>query len=200
MSNREIKRIKHYSDDGINGLTYIDYFISAEEELKLLSDIDKESWNTSLARRTQHYGYIYDYNAKHAAQITTPIPTWCKFVIDRLIEQKIISYIPDQLIVNEYLPGQGIFPHVDNVKSFEDGIVSLSLGSDIIMDFTHNLESSKKKEILLSRLSIIALHRDARYKWRHGITARKTDNKIKRKRRISLTFRKMKLDNIKPLH
>lgn len=40
----------------------------------------------------------------------------------------------DQTIINKYLPGMGIKPHVDLLK-FEDGIVVLSLLSPYVMDF-----------------------------------------------------------------
>lgn len=39
----------------------------------------------------------------------------------------------NQLIINEYNPGQGINPHIDNPILFSSPIVSLSLGSDCIM-------------------------------------------------------------------
>jgi alkylated DNA repair dioxygenase AlkB len=41
----------------------------------------------------------------------------------------------NQLIINEYEPGQGINPHVDNTTLFTDTVVSLSLGSEAIMNF-----------------------------------------------------------------
>ena len=37
---------------------------------------------------------------------------------------------PNQLIVNEYMPGQGIHAHIDR-DLFEDGIVATSLLSNI---------------------------------------------------------------------
>lgn len=40
----------------------------------------------------------------------------------------------NQIIVNEYWPGEGISPHVDKLK-FADGIVSVSLGSTCAMIF-----------------------------------------------------------------
>ncbi len=94
------------------------------------------------------------------------------------------------MIVNEYVPGQGIFPHVDDVSSFEDGIVSLSLGSAICMDL---IKKPEAREGLLKRRSVIAFHGKARYEWRHGIRARKEDRGVKRGTRVSLTFRKMRL-------
>lgn len=176
---------------GIEGLCLVERFLSLEEESALLSSIDKQEWNTKLARRTQHYGYVYDYGAKSAAEETTPIPAWCEFVMDRLVDQNLLHARPDQMIVNEYEPGQGIFPHVDDVRSFADGIVSISLGSAVVMDFIRACEASQKKEVLLSRRSAIALHGPARYEWKHGIAARKSDHGIKRGRRVSLTFRTM---------
>ena len=181
--------------DDIKGLKYVDNFLSIEEEVALLSLIDRQNWNTTLKRRTQHYGYVYDYSLKGASEETTPIPGWCDFVIDRLLEQDIIGERPDQLIVNEYRPGQGIFPHVDDVHSFKDGIVSISLGSDIVMDLVHNQTPSFKKEIHLKRRSLICFHGEARYGWRHGIASRKKDHGVNRGRRVSLTFRKMASSN-----
>jgi len=39
--------------------------------------------------------------------------------------------------VNEYLPGQGIAPHVDTHDAFGPTLLSLSLVSGIVMDFRH---------------------------------------------------------------
>lgn len=177
----------------IKGLQYYDDFISDEEEKELLKSIDEQEWNTSLKRRTQHYGYIYDYNSKEAAKKTLNIPIWCNFIIERLIKREVIKNKPDQLIVNEYYPGQGIAMHTDNVKSFSDEIVSLSLGSSIIMDFKH-WKTYKTEEIFLKKRSLLSLNGEARYDWGHGIKARLQDNGIVRERRVSLTFRKMKIE------
>lgn len=186
------KRVRFTDEEeDVKGLTYIENFITKKEEFELLSHIDDSEWSYALSRRTQHYGYIYDYKSKDAAQVTNPIPEWCHFLIDRLLEKGVISIKPDQLIINEYKPGQGIYPHVDNTNEFEDGIVSVSLSSGIMMDFIK--PPSHKKELWLERRSVLALHQDARYVWRHGITARKKDKNVKRGRRVSLTFRKMKL-------
>ncbi len=48
-----------------------------------------------------------------------------------------------------------------------------------------------KHAILLKPRSLLVFKNEARYKWQHGIAARKSDNKIIRNRRISLTFRKV---------
>jgi alkylated DNA repair dioxygenase AlkB len=177
----------------VPGLSLTKEFITLDEEQELINRLDKESWNTSLSRRTQHYGYEYSYTDKDAKKTAPPIPEYCDYLIDRLLEQNILKERPDQMIVNEYKPGQGIAPHVDNVKYFTDGIASVSLGSDVMMDFINVSTPSLKKEGVLNKRSVLSMHGIARYKWKHGIAQRTKDPVCgKRTRRISLTFRKMK--------
>jgi alkylated DNA repair dioxygenase AlkB len=177
----------------IDGLAIHEDFLTPAEETKLLQSIDKEPWNTKLSRRTQHYGHAYDYASKATTE-ALPIPGWCAFAMDRLVERGILAALPDQMIVNEYVPGQGIYAHVDDPRSFADGIVSLSLGSPVIMDFVRGNEKDKKgekQEVALPRRSVLSLSGPARYEWRHGIASRKSDHGVKRTRRVSLTFRTM---------
>lgn len=105
-----------------------------------------------------------------------------------------ISPPPNQLIVNEYQPGQGISEHIDAIEIFGDTIVMISLGSSCIMDFTLEENKKKRKEsIFLERRSLLMIQKEARYKWKHSISKRKNDLwdnfPYKRDRRISLTFR-----------
>jgi hypothetical protein len=57
----------------------------------------------------------------------------------------------DQVTINEYLPGQGIRPHVDTHSAFTDGIASISLLSPVVMDFRHPVDDIKKSIILEPR-------------------------------------------------
>jgi hypothetical protein len=45
----------------MEGLTYVENFITNEEERELLEHIDRGQWLFDLKRRVQHYGYKYDY-------------------------------------------------------------------------------------------------------------------------------------------
>lgn len=175
----------------VDGLGYAPEFITREEERQLMEQIYACTWDTTLKRRTQHYGYVYTYKSGDTTQEAPPIPEWCDFLVKRLLSQGILDARPDQLIVNEYEPGQGIGPHVDNVKAFADGIVSVSLGSGINMIFRHTA-SGDRKDLYLERRSALSLHNSARYDWRHEIAAKKSDEGVARGRRVSLTFRKMK--------
>ncbi len=173
----------------VPGLNLLRDWLTEDEERSLLEHIDASTWNTTLKRRTQHYGYEYKYAGGSVTTTADPIPDWITPYINRLVEQGILVDAPDQVIINEYHPGQGIAPHTDNTHLFADGIVSVSLGSDIVMDFT--LTNGTAIAMTLPRRSMLSLHKDARYKWKHGIAHRYTDGGKARGRRVSLTFRTM---------
>jgi alkylated DNA repair dioxygenase AlkB len=143
----------------------------------------------------QHYGYKYDYKSRKigAESYLGPIPYWLGFLCDKLVYDGIFAIGPNQVIINEYLPGQAIAPHIDCVPCFADVICSLSLGSACVMDFSNKHKNSK----LLEARSLIVLSKDARYLWKHSIAARKSDgyNNLRfcRERRVSLTFRTVNL-------
>lgn len=175
----------------IPGLSYIPDYLDASSEAALIQQIDAQPWITDLKRRVQHYGYRYDYRARDI----TPdlklgdIPAWLAPTCEELHRKGYFPRVPDQVIVNEYEPGQGIAPHVD-VSSFDATIASLSLGSSCVMEFT---QGETKIPLLLEPRSLVILSGEARYRWKHSIPARKTDKHggevIPRGRRISLTFR-----------
>lgn len=173
----------------IPGLKYIAGYISSEQERELTDLIDSSLWNLELKRRTQHYGYKYDYKARYvdSSYYLGEMPHWMKALCNKICSDLCIEK-PDQVIVNEYMPGQGIAGHVDCVSCFSNTICSLSLASGCMMDFAnHHI----KHCIYLEPRSLLIFKNEARYKWKHGIAARKSDNGVKRYRRISLTFRKI---------
>ncbi len=49
---------------GISGLLYIPHYISQPHHDFLIETVHAQPWRGDLARRTQHYGYVYDYRAK----------------------------------------------------------------------------------------------------------------------------------------
>lgn len=165
----------------IPGLIYIADFISEEEQALILAKIDSEPWCGDLKRRTQHYGYKYDYTYKKIDESMKvgPVPEFALELCKRYDD----NFVPDQMIVNEYLPGQGIAPHIDCEPCFKDTIISISLNSVYKMQF-YDVLSDKVLEIKLGLGSLLMLSDEARYKWRHGIKGN-----AKYGRRVSLTFR-----------
>lgn len=180
----------------IHGLTYIPNFITKEDEKNLLNSINAEPWLADIKRRVQHYGYKYDYKARSIdySMFLGALPVWAQPLAKRLYAERLVNQEPDQLIVNEYIPGQGIANHVDCEPCFGETITSVSLGSHCVMSFV-NVKSGQKKEVMLEPGSLVVITGEARHLWTHGIAQRKVDvfneRKYERKLRISMTFRKV---------
>jgi hypothetical protein len=71
----------------IPGLELVRDFVTLEEERALLACVDASEWDTTLRRRTQHYGHRYSYASGSAAASAPPIPEWCAPYLDRLGER-----------------------------------------------------------------------------------------------------------------
>jgi alkylated DNA repair dioxygenase AlkB len=175
-----------------SGLVYIENFVSSEYQNELIKFIDNQPWDTSISRRTQHYGYRYNYKDKHAETKLGEIPkVFHKLICDL---KDAFGTEPNQVIINEYHPKQGIAAHIDHVKYFGPVVASVSLLSPVEMEFNIGKE---KSNILLEPKSVVILKDEARYKWTHQIRSREYDHirgvAIRRKRRVSVTFRTMNL-------
>lgn len=186
----------------INGLKIYFDFLTKEEEQELLTNIDKNEWLSDLKRRVQHFGYKYDYKARrldHSFYIGK-IPNWMVFLCDRLLEMKIISFKPDQAIINEYVDDQGIAAHIDCEPCFDDTIISISLSGPCVMNFQKEISTKERDKIALfiPKRTLLVMTKESRYNWYHGIPPRKSDKfngQIhNRQRRVSITFRKVILD------
>lgn len=188
------------------GLFILNDFITEDDEFLLLSLCnfdDNEDTNSLKFRKVKHYGYEFKYstnNVNKAEPLEDAIPRECNFLWKRLKEKQpnFTHFEPDQLTINRYCPGQGIPSHVDTHSAFEDPLISLSLGSPIVMEFKH--DDGRHIPVLLPQRSLAILSGECRYDWKHGITPRSLDaiqiegqlNVIHRKERTSFTFRKIR--------
>jgi alkylated DNA repair dioxygenase AlkB len=180
----------------VEGLGYVAGYVDAAGQRDLLATIDAQPWREDLRRRVQHYGYRYDYTRRKAdaSLFLGPLPDWAAQVGERLHADGHAPAPPDQLIVNEYRPGQGIAAHVDCVPCFGGTVLSISLGSACVLTMTLPApDGADRRDVLLEPGSLLVLNGPARYDWRHGIAGRKTDRwggaTLTRGRRVSLTFR-----------
>jgi alkylated DNA repair dioxygenase AlkB len=170
----------------VPGLRYLPGYVTGAEERALVGAIDGMPWNTGWKRRRQPYGAGYG-----GGEAPIPIPEWGRRLADRMLAEGVTDRPFDQMLVNEYAPGQGISPHRDYAP-FGRTVVSLSLLSPCVMDFRHPA-SGRTGRLLLERRSLLVLSDEARYDWEHGIAPRKRDvwhgMRWDRGRRVSVTFR-----------
>jgi alkylated DNA repair dioxygenase AlkB len=189
-------------ETAVPGLFLYPDFISEAKEAQLLNEIDSQTWIVDYLRRLQYYGYRNELDKPYdLIEFPIAMPPLIEQLSHEIVEQGIILLQPDQVIINEYVPGEGIKPHKDRAY-YENQICGVNLGSNCIMRFIRgaNLEVI---DMEVSRRSLYVMQDDARKKWKHGIPPRKkdvVDGQVQhRERRVSITYRKVKSQRVKPI-
>lgn len=177
----------------IHGLELIEDFISHSAARELATLIDQSPWQHDPGqRRTQHYGWRYDYSERNLTPAPA-IPPYLDAICDLLLRQKVFGSRPDQMIVNNYETNEGIAPHIDHVPSFGPVVASLSLLSPCVMSFRQGSKLGEPNAVLLRPNSLLILREQARYDWYHEILpapgSLPDGTPVTRSRRISVTFR-----------
>lgn len=187
----------------VPGLCIVENFITEAQADACLALFERENgihWANSIrARQVQHFGYVFNYDTRRCdpnEPINEPIPEVLLPILEKIAEYGIMDgERPDQITVNEYLPGQGIAFHVDTHSAFTTTVASLSLCSEVVMDFRHS-DGVRSEGILLPVRSLAVMSGPSRYMWEHAIVPRTFDvidgEQVPRQRRVSITFRKIR--------
>ncbi|KAK1938215.1 Alkylated DNA repair protein alkB 8 [Phytophthora citrophthora] len=187
----------------VPGLRFEAEFITEAQEAACVAFFERENgahWaNTIRARQVQHFGYEFNYDTRRCdpdQPMKEPIPEVLLPIIEKIVESGVMDGDkPDQITVNEYLPGQGIAFHLDTHSAFTTTIASLSICSEVVMDFRHP-DGVRNEGVLLPARSLAVMSGASRYQWEHAIVPRTFDvidgKQVSRQRRISITFRKIR--------
>jgi alkylated DNA repair dioxygenase AlkB len=188
----------------IQGLYIIDDIIDDIEEEKLKrganeGDWDSVGYNSEKSRRIQHFGYKYNYRSRSVGKddYLGKLPEWSTSIEDKIMEIPVVKQLqknrPNQLIVNEYKPGQGISWHTD-ANTFDDPVITLSTGGSCIFEMRHpDINDNTPIELFLKPKTLVVMTGDSRWKWQHRIPTRGVDRYDGedhiRHTRISFTYR-----------
>lgn len=167
--------IERYKITGPPTAYYIPNFITSNEEKHILDhfySVPKPKWTYLTNRRLQDYGGV----PSEKGMIPEKIPNWLDMYINKIYNLNVFKgKKPNQILINEYEPGQGIMPHTDG-PLFYPTIATISCGSHTILEFLENNESRKKVcDILLEPLSLVIIKDDLYSKYLHSIYERKID-------------------------
>lgn len=181
-------------------LYYIDDIITDEYSNQLLQYLDNVGVWSPITERTnsrvvQQYGYKYNYvNRNNNMELAETFPEIFSQLISKL-QQKITEYNIsastdfNQIIVNNYNPGQGINKHIDS-KTFGSIIGCYTIGSGATMRFRRK---DQIIDLYVKPNSLYIMSGESRYLWTHEMPSTKTDKingvRVARDRRISITFR-----------
>lgn len=190
-------------ETGVPGLLVIPDFIDPAMEAALMQEIDTQTWVVDYDRRLQYYGYRNELETPYSLiAIPVPMPPLVQQLSEQIVARGILQYQPDQVIINEYLPGQGLRPHKDR-NYFENQICGINLGSGCIMRYI-KIKGGDVVDVAVPRRSLYLMQDDARYKWNHSIPPRKKDTingEVQyRERRWSITYRKVIAKQVKQMN
>ncbi|KAF6211994.1 hypothetical protein GE061_012512 [Apolygus lucorum] len=166
-------------------LYYVPNFISEEEEKFILDKVyaaPKPKWVQLLNRRLQHWGGSPSKNG----MIVEPIPSWLQNFMDRInklyiFEDKNVQ--TNHVLINEYLPGQGIMPHEDG-PMFYPTIATINCGSSTVLRFEKksseaneddSLSLPKTAQVFLERRSLVIVKGHLYTNYLHSIEERNSD-------------------------
>lgn len=177
-------------------------YITPDEEKRLIQSIDAEPWESTYRRRIQQYGLGYSSTHGREAAWVRDFPEWLLSLRRRVSIDASFERLPENCVINEYLPPQGIGAHRD-YDDFGPTIACVSLGSDVVIDFTEPSHDLRVPVDVPAR-SLWVITGPARAEWQHGIAARLVDviqgERRLRSRRISVTFRMAKHPERIPPH
>ncbi len=187
----------------VPGLLLIKDFITESMESDLINEIEAQTWVVDYDRRLQYYGYRNELETPFdLVKFPVSIPPLVYQLSENIVDQKILLNQPDQVIINEYLPGQGIRPHKDR-NYFDNQICGINLGSSCVMRFIKN-GNAEIVDVFIPRRSLYVMQDEARSKWKHAIPPRKKDiidGEIHhRERRLSITYRTVKNEKVKAIN
>ncbi len=176
------------------GLIHVPEFLPPERQADILARVDSAPWNNDLARRTQQYGWRYDYRAK----AITPdmylgrLPDFLQELAEDIREfvrhpdtgERLFTLVPEQCIVNEYVGSQGIAEHTDH-PGFGPAIATVSLVEEWPLAFAPRYRG-QTLDVPLETGSCLTMTGPSRSRWTHQI---RREQRPRNARRVSLTFR-----------
>lgn len=161
---------------------YIPNFITEEEErqvIKYINSVPQPKWTQLSHRRLQNWGGI----PHPKGMIAEEIPSWLHKYIDKVAALNAFEngLLPNHVLINEYLSGQGIMAHSDG-PLFYPVVTTISCGSHTLLDFYKRLDTTEQQQpklefsLLLERRSLLVLQKDLYHNYLHSIAERDMDS------------------------
>lgn len=166
-------------------------FVSLQEEMNIMDQIQTLGDSKMKRTDTERSKLLRFGRFKPTLKDLSPnIPSFLAELSDRITASGHLPEPPDAIQVNEYLPGQGIEPHIDSLSNGEI-ITSLSLGSHTVLEFARAGETFS---VVIPARTLFQIWGKLRYEWTHAIIPKNYDliegERMPRTRRYSLIFRK----------
>ncbi|KAK7380178.1 hypothetical protein VNO78_32655 [Psophocarpus tetragonolobus] len=129
------EKLAHYKVGPLPTLYYVPDFITDSDQTLLLNNIygaPASRWKMLKNRRLQNWGGV----VHEKGLLPQVLPPWLINLTQKIYEEfELFPSALNHVLINEYLPKQGIMPHQDGPAYFPV-VAILSLASPVVMDFT----------------------------------------------------------------
>ncbi|CAN4123848.1 unnamed protein product [Withania somnifera] len=129
------KGLNEFRVGSVPTVFYIPDFITESEHDQLLNtiyDTPISKWISLKNRRLQNWGGV----VHEKGLIAQDLPPWLTRITERINEKSgLFPSSINHVLINEYLPNQGIMPHQDG-PAYYPVVAILSLGSPAVIDFS----------------------------------------------------------------
>ncbi|XP_075771402.1 uncharacterized protein LOC102456975 isoform X2 [Pelodiscus sinensis] len=170
---------------------YVPDFISESEEACLLHQVyaaPKPKWTQLSGRKLQNWGGL----PHPKGMVPEKMPAWLQSYAEKVsVLGAFGGKLANHVLVNEYLPGQGIMPHEDGPLYFPT-VTTISLGSHTLLDFYRPVSRGQQAaseqvaapqtaeqrhflSLLLEPRSLLVLREDMYVRYLHGIQPTTSD-------------------------
>ncbi|KAL1518586.1 hypothetical protein AB1Y20_002874 [Prymnesium parvum] len=152
-----------------------DWMDEGEEQglLRCINSIPDDCWVQLRSRRLLQLGGT----PLPQGMQPEPLPSWASAVCDALVAAGVFSAEepPNHVLVNEYLPGQGIAAHRDG-PLYLSRVAIVSMGSHCTFQFvSDDVERRPHLQTLLPRRGLLVFEGDAYEKLLHEVVAQHAD-------------------------
>ncbi|KAL5717902.1 Alpha-ketoglutarate-dependent dioxygenase alkB 6 [Ranunculus cassubicifolius] len=137
--DKEKRNLEDFKVGSLPTLFYIPNFVTVSEQTQILNNIYDSpisKWKSLKNRRLQNWGGI----VHEKGLLPQALPPWLTRITHRICENTgLFPSAINHVLINEYLPDQGIMPHQDGPAYFPV-VAILSLGCPAVMNFTPHLK------------------------------------------------------------
>ena len=176
-------------------VTFVDY-LSQEDETEILNELNVQEWLDYSGKTCQEHGQSFSFYLREPT--SDIMPPSLQRLAQRLVDDSLVSMLPNYVLVNRYTTGQGIHAHIDDTY-YDDGIAGFTLGSGASLDFFRDVDNPYYKSSegknnskkyadgtgvlqcgtgFLTPGSVFVMHREARYGYKHEMKRRSADTVV----------------------
>ncbi|XP_056141242.1 alpha-ketoglutarate-dependent dioxygenase alkB homolog 4-like isoform X1 [Lampris incognitus] len=180
------------------GVVIWENFISEEEESEQIRKMDQDIWNQSQSgRKKQDFGPKVNFKRrKLRLGKFCGLPEASRELVHRMLQEPLLAnFQPVEQCNLDYNPqrGSAIDPHLDDSWLWGERLVTINMLSDTTLTMSLEkglsdlgLEEEVRVAVRVPRRSLLALHSEARHKWKHAIHRKDVEA-----RRVCITFREL---------